>query len=105
MSTNAASVSLMAPRAPRVDDAAVDEHDGRPRADELDVEIRRGRVAWRIGLGALRSPAILRSRDVPQVALRELLVGVEGLALLRGLYEGSDEDASQPPRGDQAAAR
>lgn len=30
-----------------------------------------------------------------KVALRELLVGVEGLALLRGVYEGSDEDASR----------
>jgi SAM-dependent methyltransferase len=29
------------------------------------------------------------------VALRELLIGVEGLALLRGLYDGTDEDAVQ----------
>ena len=30
-----------------------------------------------------------------KVALRELLVGVEGLALLRGLYDGSDEAAGR----------
>jgi len=29
------------------------------------------------------------------VRLRELLVGVEGLALLRQLYDGTDEDAGQ----------
>ena len=30
-----------------------------------------------------------------QVSLRELLVGVEGLAVLRHLYEGTDEDAAR----------
>jgi hypothetical protein len=32
-------------------------------------------------------------RRVRNVRLRELLVGVEGLALLRHLYDGSDEEA------------
>lgn len=30
-----------------------------------------------------------------RVAVRELLIGVEGLALLRHLYDGTDEDAAE----------
>jgi ubiquinone/menaquinone biosynthesis C-methylase UbiE len=51
-----------------------------------------------LGLGKHRPsilPATLVRVMARHVSLRELLAGVEGLALLRNLYDGSDEDASR----------
>jgi len=39
---------------------------------------------------------------VRDVSLRELSIGVEGLALLRHLYEGTDDVADQHPAGEDA---
>ena len=89
-----------------VEEPVVAEHPGRAASTPLRAAIRAissggavpSRWTCNSALGTIRRPfCTLASADVMtrNVSLRELLAGVEGLALLRGLYDGTDSDAAQ----------